>query len=68
MEYPEKEVFFFKWCYKCEHDKTPENEDPCWDCLNEPMNIESHKPVHFKEATNVRRIEKVIKGTEKRSK
>lgn len=49
MEFPEKEVFFFQWCTKCKYDKQPEDEDPCWDCLNEPMNIESHKPVHFKE-------------------
>lgn len=63
MEFPEKEVYFHVWCPKCEYDKTPENEDPCWDCLNEPVNIESHKPVKFKEKKNVRKITKVITGT-----
>lgn len=68
MEFPEKEVFFFEWCKKCQYDKQPEDKDPCWDCLNEPMNIESHKPVHFKEKENVDKTKRTISRFKKRSK
>ena len=44
------EVDFQKWCPKCEHYKLDEKEDPCHDCLNEPTNDDSRKPVMFKEA------------------
>lgn len=45
------EVDFQKWCPKCEHCKLDEKEDPCHDCLNEPTNDDSRKPVMFKEAS-----------------
>lgn len=44
------EVNFKEWCPKCEHFKLEEREDPCHDCLNEPVNDDSRKPVMFKEA------------------
>ncbi len=51
-----REVRFDQWCSKCEYaDITEDNmspKDPCWDCLHEPMNIDSHKPFKFKEADN----------------
>jgi len=51
-----REVRFDEWCSKCEYsDITEDNmnpKDPCWDCLHEPMNIDSHKPINFKEAAN----------------
>lgn len=43
------EVNFYEWCPKCEHFKLAEHEDPCHDCLNEPVNDDSRKPVMFKE-------------------
>lgn len=47
-----REVRFDQWCSKCEYsDITEDNmnpKDPCWDCLHEPMNVDSHKPVNFK--------------------
>lgn len=49
-----KEVFFQKYCPKCEHWEVDEDhmgpKDPCWDCLDTPYNIDSHKPINFKEA------------------
>lgn len=42
------EVDFHEWCPKCEHFKLAEREDPCHDCLNEPINDDSRKPVMFK--------------------
>ena len=42
-----KEVYYWKWCSTCAHKDKKESEDPCWDCLNEPVNAESHKPVKW---------------------
>lgn len=48
MEGHEKEVYFGEYCKKCIHEKEPEDQDPCNDCLNNPSNIDSHKPLRFK--------------------
>ena len=45
----EKEVYFANYCRRCEHWTENEDEDPCNDCLNNPANEDSHKPVNFKE-------------------
>lgn len=49
----EKEVRFNKWCPKCEYEKDSEFDvkSPCFDCMYEPANIHSTKPVKFKEKT-----------------
>lgn len=44
-----KEVYFDKYCKTCEHSKVKEDEDPCYDCLAEPTNLNSHKPVKWEE-------------------
>lgn len=44
-----KEVLFDKYCKLCQHKDKKETEDPCWDCLNEPGNLNSHKPVKYEE-------------------
>lgn len=31
-----KEVYFHEYCKKCKHEKNAENEEPCFECLNEP--------------------------------
>lgn len=41
----EKEVYFGDYCKTCKYEKSLESEDPCYDCLNEPVNEDSHKPV-----------------------
>lgn len=46
-----KEVYFGKYCSKCRYGKRPETANPCWDCLEEPANEDSHKPKFFEEAT-----------------
>jgi hypothetical protein len=45
----EKEVYFDENCKNCQYKDTKEEDDPCADCLENPMNIDSHKPVRFKE-------------------
>lgn len=44
-----KEVFYDQYCHRCEHSEKTELEDPCFDCLDEPVNMDSHKPVYFEE-------------------
>ena len=49
MQYPIKEVRFDQWCSQCKHYEKSEAEDPCWDCLNQGWNYNSHKPTMFEE-------------------
>lgn len=50
---PTKEVYFHEWCPKCKYseidEKTMKPDDPCWDCLYHVWNIDSNKPINFKE-------------------
>lgn len=43
-----KEVYFDKYCSKCENKDLKESKDPCHECLSNPVNLYSHKPIHFK--------------------
>jgi hypothetical protein len=47
MEIIEKFVEFNEFCHRCKHKSVPETEDPCNECLTEPINEHSHKPVNF---------------------
>lgn len=49
MEVKTKEVWFNIWCQKCAHGKKEETEDPCNECLAKGWNIETHKPINYKE-------------------
>ena len=49
-----KEVDFKTYCKTCEYKDLEEKFDPCNDCLAEPMNANSDKPVYWKEAENGR--------------
>lgn len=42
-----KEVYFYKYCKDCKYDKLLNTDDPCNECLDEPINQYSHKPVKF---------------------
>ena len=52
MEENEKEVYYHEYCKKCKYRKKKEDEDPCNDCLAQPWNVDSHKPINFKEEKN----------------
>ena len=43
----EKLVDFNKYCKDCKDFDKEEAEDPCYDCLNNPANMGSHKTVRF---------------------
>ncbi len=44
-----KEVYFDQYCSKCEYNNETETGEHCKECLNNPVNNFSHKPVNFKE-------------------
>lgn len=49
MEDNYKEVYFDQYCKTCEHENLPETDDPCDECLQETVNVYSHKPVKWEE-------------------
>lgn len=49
MEIITKEVDFKTYCAKCKHKDKKEDDTPCDECLEEPVNIHSHKPIKFEE-------------------
>ena len=48
-----KEVRYYIYCPKCIHHEKNEYDDPCWECLNQGWNIDSHKPLYFEEEDKV---------------
>lgn len=46
-----KEVYFHEYCSKCKYYDDSEADAPCDDCLAEPSNINSHKPIKFEPKT-----------------
>ena len=47
MEFNEKEVYFNEYCVSCKHYTDSEDDEPCYDCLSNPVNTNSHKPVNW---------------------
>lgn len=43
----EKIVSFRYWCPLCKYATVPETEDPCNECMHDPVNLNSTKPVKF---------------------
>lgn len=46
---PEKIVEFHNSCDICEYKDRSEQDDPCFECLDNPVNVYSRRPVKFKE-------------------
>ena len=44
-----KFVHYNDYCKTCEHYEEDEASDACNECLNNPVNVNSHKPVNYKE-------------------
>ena len=42
-----KEVYFGQYCKTCKHIEQEENEEPCDECLSEPINLYTHRPVKW---------------------
>lgn len=48
-----KEVRFDNWCDSCEHYDKDATDIPCNDCLAQPYNVHSSKPIYYKENEKV---------------
>ena len=44
-----KEVYFDKYCKTCKYKNLTAADDPCDECLEETVNVYSHKPVKYEE-------------------
>lgn len=44
-----KEVYFHEYCPTCEHRNVKNTEMPCDECLSEPLNLETHRPVKYEQ-------------------
>lgn len=53
-----KEVHFHEYCKTCKHNKVAGTEAPCDECLDNPTNLYSHKPVNWEEDTKKKKRKK----------
>lgn len=44
-----KEVYFHNYCKDCKYKNVDDMDEPCNECLEEPINLYSHKPVKWEE-------------------
>ncbi len=49
-----KEVYFHEYCKKCKHKELKEIEEPCCECLAEPINLDTHRPVRYEKKETTR--------------
>ena len=47
------EVFFEEYCKTCKYKNYSETDSPCAECIAEPVNLYSHKPVKWEEADGI---------------
>lgn len=52
MDEEYREVRFDLYCETCKHKDKAEEEDPCVECLEEPLNQYTDKPVKWEENKN----------------
>lgn len=48
MENVTKEVHYNQYCVSCKYWTFNESNDPCYGCLAQPWNENSHKPINYK--------------------
>lgn len=44
-----KEVYYYLYCSRCKYKDLPGFDDPCDTCLENPFQVDSHKPREFEE-------------------
>jgi hypothetical protein len=49
MEIEYQEVKFHKYCPKCKYKDLKDTESPCCECMEEPINQYTDRPVKFEE-------------------
>lgn len=47
MEVIERFVEFDRYCKTCKYERLEDSKDPCCECLDEPVNLYSTKPVKW---------------------
>jgi hypothetical protein len=52
-----KEVYFHEYCESCKHTDVKNHEEPCNECLSNPTNLYSHKPVNYEKAAKKKKKE-----------
>lgn len=52
LDHEYKEVRYDKYCAKCKNSNIAGYEEPCNECLDNPMNLYSQKPIKFEEKEN----------------
>lgn len=58
----EKEVYFDQYCKTCEHNDKADYEYPCTECLENPTNTETHRPVNWEPQDNYAQlVYKIVK-------
>lgn len=45
-----KEVYFHEFCETCKYKDKKNVEEPCNECLDNPLNLYSHRPVNYEKA------------------
>lgn len=48
MENSHEKIVDFTYCKYCIHRKKKESDTPCDDCLDNPVNTDSRRPLYFK--------------------
>lgn len=48
-----REVNYHEYCDKCKYKDVDDIMDPCNECLGEPCNLNSEKPVYYEPAKEV---------------
>lgn len=49
MKYDYKIACFTKHCPTCKYEEVPEENEPCTECLDYPVNLNTSKPVKWEE-------------------
>lgn len=42
-----KEVYFYEYCKTCKYRAVKNVDEPCNECLSEPTNLNTHRPVKY---------------------
>lgn len=64
MEFNDKFVEFDKYCKSCANFDKKDSEEPCNECLSNPVNTNSKKPINYekKESINEEKKKKNKRG------
>lgn len=61
-----RHIVEFEWCKSCKFGKQGEEEHPCYLCLDEPVNVDSKRPVYYVEDTGTNKKQERYGRKEKR--